>query len=183
MRRIRTALAAAILGAAALAGPAAAQDADTPLDRALQQVQALLETLRAKSDTDPKLLQRLEEIAADLRKAKDAAAPGGGPAAPPGGPSAGGLAPGALDRAKEWFFRGVELKDEDRSRAEEILKEFATDYNLAKSHDDEKSRKVIHEHAEKLLARGFPSREANRMKINLSGIVEFWEGRWGRGGR
>jgi hypothetical protein len=181
MRRIPAMLAAAALAAAAaLGGPAAAQDADTPLDRALQQVQALLETLKARPDTDPKVLQRLEEIAAELRKAKDAAAPAGGaPTGPPAG-GAGGLAPGALDRAKEWFFRGVELKEEDRARAEQILAEFAGDYNLAKANDDEKSRKVIHEQADRRIARGFPSKEANRMKINLNGIVEFWEGRWGR---
>ena len=185
MSRIRTALVAGVLGVAAWvaagrANPAAAQDADTAVDRALQRVQVLIDALKAKGGVDPKTLQELEEIAAELRKAKSAPAPEGGSGGGPGG----GAAPGsdaALARAKEWFFRGVELKEEDRARAEEVLREFATDYNLAKSHDDEKSRKVIHDAAEKRLARGFPSREANKMKQNLDGIVQFWEGRWGRG--
>ena len=179
MRGIRTMIAAALLGAAALAPPARAQDADTPLDRALQQVEALLETLRAQPGTDPKTIQRLEAIAADLRKAKGDS--GGAPAPAPGAPPGGGLAEGALARAEESFFRGVELKDEERARAKEILRDFVTDYNLAKTNDDEKSRKVIKEHAQKRLSKGFPSREANRMKENLDGIVNFWEGRWGRG--
>ena len=54
-------------------------------------------------------------------------------------------------------------------------------WRFAKTNDDEKSRKVIKEHAQKRLSKGFPSREANRMKENLDGIVNFWEGRWGRG--
>ena len=91
------------------------------------------------------------------------------------------MSPRALARAEESFFRGVELKDEERARAKEILRDFVTDYNLAKTNDDEKSRKVIKEHAQKRLSKGFPSREANRMKENLDGIVNFWEGRWGRG--
>jgi len=179
MKAIRAVLAAAVLGAAsALGGPVAAQDADTPLDRALQQVQALIDTLKAQPGADAKVLQRLEEIASELRKAKGAAAPAGGTPAPAGG--AAGLPPGAFDRAKEWFLRGVELKDEDRARAEQILQEVATDYGLAKANDDEKSKKVIRDHAEKRVARGFPAREANKMKINLDGLIDFWEGRFGR---
>ena len=74
-----------------------------------------------------------------------------------------------------------ERRNEERARAKEILRDFVTDYNLAKTNDDEKSRKVIKEHAQKRLSKGFPSREPNRMKENLDGIVNFWEGRWGRG--
>ena len=177
MRKLRILFAAAALASASLTG-AAAQDADTPVDRALQQVEALLETLRAQAGTDPKTIQRLEAIAAELRKAKGDTGTATPPA--PGAPAGGGLPPGALDRAKEWFFRGVELKDEERTRAEEVLKDFATDFNLAKTNGDEKSRKVIKEHTQKRLSKGFPSREANRMKENLDGIVDFWEGRFGR---
>ena len=82
------------------------------------------------------------------------------------------------------FAKGVfdEMAAElGEARAKEILRDFVTDYNLAKTNDDEKSRKVIKEHAQKRLSKGFPSREANRMKENLDGIVNFWEGRWGRG--
>lgn len=178
MKKLRILIAAAALGAAALAPRASAQDADTPVDRALQQVEALLETLRAQAGTDPKTIQRLEAIAAELRKAKGET--GATPPAP-GAPAGGGLLPGALDRGKEWFFRGVELKDEERTRADQVFTDFAIDYNLAKSNGDEKSRKVIKEHTQKRLSKGFPSREANKMKENLDGIVEFWEGRWGRG--
>jgi len=179
MKSLRSLVAAAILGAAALGAPAAAQDADTPLDRALQQVEALLETLRSQAGTDPKTIQRLEDIAAELRKAKGDKGGGGAPA--PGAPPDSGATEAAFGRARDWFFRGVELKDEERTRAEEILREFVTDYNLAKTNEDEKSRKVIKEHAQKRISKGFPSREANRMKENLDGIVNFWEGRFGRG--
>ena len=61
--------------------------------------------------------------------------------------------------------------------------EFATDYNLAKANDDEKSRQVIRDHTERRIGRTFASRDANKMKDNLDGIIKFWEGRWGRGGR
>jgi hypothetical protein len=183
MTRIGRLLAAAALAAAAFGGTAAAQDADTPVDRALLQVQALIDTLKARPDTDPKVLQRLEEIAGELRKAKEQQK-GGAPAAPPGAPPAdGGVSDAVFTRTRDSFLRGVELKDEDRARAEEVLREFLADYGLAKNNDDEKSRKVIREHTEKRIARGFPSKEANKMKINLDGIIDFWEGRFGRGGR
>jgi hypothetical protein len=177
--------AAALVLAACLAGSASlpAQDADTPLDRALQQVEALLSNLRGTPGSE-KTVERLEAIASELRREKESRGGGGGGGAPGGGAPAGtGVSDWAMGEAKKSFVRGCELKESEKSLADEIIVEFATDYNLAKAHDDEKSKAVIRDHTEKRVARSFASRDANRMKDNLDGIIKFWEGRFGRGGR
>ena len=74
MARTRTLAATALLGAAlalGAAGGASAQDADTPLDRALQEVEALIASQKALPSPDARLLQRLEAIADNLRKEKE----------------------------------------------------------------------------------------------------------------
>jgi len=188
MVRLRRLAAAVLLAAGALLAPGGsaalrAQDADTPLDKALQQVQALIDGLRAQPGSDPKLLQKLEEIAGELRKEKDSRAgkaPGGGA---PASPQGGGIDGGVMARTREAFLKGTELKEDEKTLAGEIITEFVADYNAAKSHDDEKSKSVIHDHTDKRIAHSFASRDANRMKDNLNDIIKFWEGRWGRGGR
>jgi len=181
----RHALYAAVLCAAALPfpGTAGAQDADTPLDRALQKVEALLTRLRAEAGTDPKLVQNLEEVAGELRNAKASPPAPAAPGAPgaPGAPA--GRNTGAVSSwTKDSFFKDVELSEAEQATGEEILRDFATDYGLARAHEDEKSRQVIHDYADRRIDRSFAKRESNRLKDNLAGIIRFWEGRWGRGG-
>ncbi len=191
MARTRIPVATALLGAAlalGLAGGAPAQDADTPLDKALQSVEALISQEKAKPSPDERLLRSLEAIADNLRKEREsrggAKAPGGGVGAPPP-PFPGTAGPGdwALNEAKRSFTRGCDLKDDEKALADQIITEFAIDYNLAKANEDEKSKPVIRDHTEKRIGRTFASRDANRMKDNLDGIIRFWDGRWGRGGR
>ncbi len=159
-----------------------AQDADTPLDKALQQVEALLTTLRAQPGADAKLVEKLEEIAANLRKEKDALAakaPGGAPA-PAGTPS---LDSQAWQWARDAFFQGLELKEEEKSLAEQVLLEFVLDYKLAKDAGDDKSKPVIRDHTEKRISRTFAPRDANRMKDNLDTLIKRWEWAGGRRGK
>lgn len=185
MRGMRTLAGALLLGLAlAAGGPARAQDADTPLDKALQQVEALLTSLRAKPDADARLVEKLEEIGANLRKEKEARGGAAATTAAPGRSGGeGGVSEWALGETKKSFTRGADLTEEEKAAADQIIVEFATDYSLAKTNEDEKSRKVIREHTENRISRTFPSKIANRLKDNLDGIIKFWEGRFGRGGR
>jgi hypothetical protein len=185
MRGFRTPAAALLLllglGLAPGAAPAAAQDADSNVDRALQKVEALLSQLRAKSDADPKLVEKLEEVAGDLRKEKEAR---GGAASSPGAPAmpgGGGGADWIVNETKKNFTKGTELSEDERTTADSVITEFLTDYKLAKDNEDEKSRKVVREHTEGRIARSFPSKTANRLKDNLDGIIKMWEWRGGRG--
>jgi hypothetical protein len=189
-RSLRLTGAALLLAALAAAGApeVRAQDADSNLDKALQKLEARLQVLRATPGTDPKLLQDLEEIAADLRKEKDSRA--GKPAGGGGGGGGGTGTPppmdgGILQRTRESFFRGLEgMKEEEKAVADAYLLEFLGDYRLAKDNGDEKSKPVIREHTERKISHSFASRDANRLKDNLNGIIRFWEGNWGgRGGR
>lgn len=187
-RSLRLAAAALLFAALAAAGAPGlrAQDADSNLDKALQKLEARLQVLRATPGTDPKLLQDLEEIASDLRKEKDARA--GKPAGGGGGGGTGTPPPvdgGILQRTRESFFRGLEgMKEEEKAVADAFLLEFLGDYRLAKDNGDEKSKPVIREHTEKKISHSFASRDANKLKDNLGGIIRFWEGNWGgRGGR
>jgi len=187
MKTLRRLAAAALLAGAVLFVPGApsfgAQDADTPLDKALQQVEALLATLKAQPGADARTVAKLEEIAGNLRKEKDAR--GGGKAGgPPPTPYEGGTYDSAImARTEEAFFKGTELKDDEKTLGKAVILEFVIDYNVAKTHEDEKSKQVIREHTEKRIAKSFASKDANKMKDNLDGIIKFWEGRWGRGGR
>jgi len=184
MKTIRTLAAAALLAGLAFASPAGAQDADTPLDKALQQVETLLATLKAQPGADAKTVAKLEEIAANLHKEKDARGGNkGGGGAPPAPWDGGGVDAGIMSRTEEAFFKGTELKDDDKALGKAVILEFVVDYNVAKTHDDEKSKAVIREHTEKRISRSFASKDANKMKDNLDGIIKFWEGKWGRGGR
>lgn len=182
---IRKVAAAMLLGAVLAAGaPAAAQDADSPLDKALQQVEALLSTLRARPDADAKLVETLEEVAANLRKEKEARGGGAGTAAAPGRPPGdGGISDWALGEARRRFTQGVDLSEDEKAAADAILAEFAGDYNLAKTNEDEKSKKVIREHTDSRIGRTFAPKPANKLKDNLDGIIRMWEWRGGRGGR
>ena len=184
MRGFRSPTAALLLGLGLALGaaPAAAQDADSNVDKALQKVEALLSSLRAKPDADPKLVEKLEEVASDLRREKEARgaapSPGGG-----GAPGGGGGADWIVGETKKNFLRGVELNEDERVIADSVITEFLADYKLAKDNEDEKSRKVVREHTEGRIARSFPSKTANRLKDNLDGIIKMWEWRGGRGGR
>ena len=184
MRGLRMPAAALLLGLALGTAPAAAQDADSNVDKALQKVEALLSQLRGKTE-DSKLVEKLEEIAADLRKEKEArgGASSSGGGAPGGGGAMGGAADWIINEAKKSFVEGVELSEEEKATADAVITEFLADYRLAKDNSDEKSRKVIREHTEGRIARSFPSRTANRMTNNLDGIIRRWEWRGGRGGR
>jgi len=188
MRHMRSLAVAALLAGLALAAPLRApiwaQDADTPLDKALQKVEALLATLKAQSSPDAKTVAKLEEIAANLRKEKEArgGAPAGGGAAPKPW-DGGGVDAGIMARTEEAFFKGTDLKDDEKSLGKAVILEFVVDYNVAKTHEDEKSKGVIRDHTEKRISRSFASKDANKMKDNLDGIIKFWEGKWGRGGR
>ena len=191
MARTRRLAAAFLLaGALALGGSAAAQDADTPLDKAIQEVEALLTALRSDPQSDPKLVAKLDDIAANLRKAKAAAA--GAPAGGGGGGGGGGSLPTGDIPGGEGIFRitlttfleGTELKDEEKVLAEEVLREFVVDYNLAKTQSDEKSKPVIRDHSERRIARSFAPRDANKLKDNLDTVIKRGEGAGGRrGGR
>ena len=187
MARIRNLALAALVGGIALAVPVGAQDADTPLDKALQQVEGLIATLKSQPGADAKTLARLEEIAGNLRKEKESrggraggGGGGGGPTTPWNG---GGIDSGIMARTEESFFKGTELKEDEKVVGKAVILEFVSDYNIAKNNEDEKSKAVIREHTEKRIARSFASKDANKMKDNLDGIIKFWEGRWGRGGR
>ena len=188
MGNLRTFAAAALLAGLALALPATAQDADTPLDKALQQVETLLATLKAQPNADAKTVSKLEEIAANLRKEKDSrpGAGGGGTGGGGGTPApwtGGGVDSAILARTEESFFRGTDLKEDEKAVGKAVILEFLVDYGIAKSHEDEKSKAVITDHTEKRISKSFVSKDANKMKDNLDGIIKFWEGRWGRGGR
>jgi len=163
-----------------LAAPVRAQDADTPLDKALQQVETLLATLKAQAGADPKLVERLEEIAANLHKEKDARSgkKDGGPPETTGVPAADAA---AWSWARDEFYRGLELKEEERAAGDQVLMEFVVDYKLAKDAADDKSKGVIRDHTEKRIARTFAARDANKLKDNLDGIIKRWE--WAGGGR
>ncbi len=178
-------LAGTLAAAALLPGTAAAQDADTPLDRALQQVEALLTALRADPNADPKLVAKLEDISGNLKKAKEAAG-SASPGTPGGGGIPGGDVPGGEGIFKftlDTFLGGVDLKEEERKLAEEILREFVVDYNLAKTHEDDKSKAVVRDHSEKRIAKSFQPRDANRLKDNLDTVIKRWEWGGGRRGR
>lgn len=182
MKTARSLALAALLAGLALAGPAVAQDADTPLDKALQKVEAWLAAEKAKATPDPKAIANLEEIAANLHKEKDAKS--GNKGATPQAPWDGSAVDaGIMARTEEAFFKGTELKDDEKAAGKAVILEFVVDYGVAKTHEDEKSKGVIRDHTEKRIARTFASKDANKMKDNLDGIIKFWEGRWGRGGR
>jgi len=183
MRNLRSLAAAALLAGLAFAAPIRAQDADTPLDKALQQVEALLATLKAQPNPDAKTVARLEEIAGLLRKEKDAK-PGGKGGGAGGTPWDGGAVDAAImARTEETFFKGTELKDDEKAVGKAVILEFVLDYRVAKDHEDEKSKAVIRDHTEKRISKTFASKDANKMKDNLDQIIKFWEGKWGRGGR
>jgi hypothetical protein len=171
----------AVAAVALLAGVAFAQDADTPLDKALQKAEALLAALKATPSADAKVVAGLEEIAANLRKEKDAR--GGGGRTPQTPWDGGAVDKGIMARTEEAFFKGTDLKEDEKTLGKQVILEFVADYTVAKAHEDEKSKAVIREHTEKRVARSFASKDANKMKDNLNGIIQFWEGRWGRGGR
>lgn len=183
MRHLRTPAAAALLACLALSGPSLrAQDADTPLDRALQKIEAIIAGLKAAPNPDARLIADLESAAANLREAKRS--PGGDPAAPGGPPPAGGgVQEYFFKQTMDSFTRGVELKDSERTLAEEVLREFVVDYDLAKKHDDEKSKAVVRDHTEKRIARSFDQKDSNKLKDNLDGIIKFWDRSWNRRGK
>jgi hypothetical protein len=164
---------------------AAAQDADTPLDKALQKLEAELQKLKAQPNADQKLIDGLEEVAANLRKEKESRsgkAPGGGG----GGTSLTGNAAvdaNAMKWARDTFFLGTELKDDEKAVADQILVEFCVDYKLCKDSGDEKSKPVVHEHSERKIARSFGTRDANKLKSNLDSLIKQWEWAGGRRGR
>ncbi len=174
---------AALLAAAALAPSprAGAQDADTPLDRSLQKVEALLTSLKASGGADPALVRQLEAIAKDLREAKAAA----GAATPPpagGGPGAGaGAGAGAAAGASRWLIdrvmEGVELNEKDRKVAEDLLTVFGEDYALARLHKDDRSKQVLKSDVEDRIDRALPRREAGKIKNNLATQLRWME--WG----
>lgn len=165
-----------------LAAPAArAQDADTHLDRALQKVEAMIAALKAQAGSDPKLIQGLQEVADEIRKEKAAqTGPGGGP---PGGPAPPSLEAMAWGWAKDVFFAGLDLKEDEKAAAEQVLQEFCLDYKLAKDNGDDKSKPVVRDHTEKRIARTFAARDANKMKDNLATLIRRWEWTGGRKGK
>lgn len=189
LRRIAFAAALCGIGLFVPAGPLGAQDADTPLDRSLQKVEALLTTLRAKGGADPELLKSLEGIAKDLREAKAAVPPaaGGGEGGGGGGAPGGGAGPFAgmggdlYGRLVEATFRDVDLNEKDRKLAEALLREFAVDYQVARSHRDDKSRIVIREDVEDRFDRNLPKKEASKLKTNLQATLKWVD--WGGGRR
>jgi hypothetical protein len=187
MARIRMLATTALLGAALLlgaSGPAPAQDADTPLDKALQRVETLISSEKAKPNPDEKLLKSLEAIADDLRKEKDSRGGGKGNGGGGAGPAAGGGGGGnwALEQTKTAFTKGVDLKEDEKASADQIITEFVTDYGLARTAEDDKSKPVIRDHTEKRIGRTFSPRDANRLKDNLDEIIKYWDRGWrGRG--
>jgi hypothetical protein len=184
----RLALAAALCGIGLFvpAGPLGAQDADTPLDRSLQKVEALLTALKAKGGADPELLKSLEGIAKDLRDAKAAVPPpaggeeGGGGGGATGAGAFAGLGADLYGRLVERTFRDVELNEKDRKLAEALLKEFAVDYQVARTHSDYKSRIVIREDVEDRFDRNLPKKEAGKLKTNLQASLKWVDNPWGR---
>ena len=189
MARTRALVVTALLGAAlalGVAGGASAQDADTPVDRALQEVEALIATQKALPSPDAKLIKALEAVADNLRKEKDSRA---GPKAPGGNsnspPFTGGAGVGdwIMNETKKSFTKGTDLKEEEKALADQIITEFVADYNLAKTNEDDKSKPVIRDHSEKWIGRAFAQRDANKMKANLDEIIKNWERGWGRRGR
>jgi hypothetical protein len=165
-------------------GPAAAaaQDADTPLDKALQQVEALLATLRGQPGADQKLVEKLEEIAANLRKEKEALA-AKAPGAPPPATGVPPVDNAVWQRTRDAFLQGTDLKEDEKTVADQVLLEFVLDFKLAKDFGDDKSKAVIRDHTEKRIARTFGVRDANKMKENLADIIKFWDGNGGRRGK
>ena len=177
-------LAAGLLLAGSLAAvaPAGAQDGDSKVDKALQQVEALLGTLRNDPKADPNVVAKLEEIATNLRQAKDGGKGGGtAPGAPPATPP--GFDEGIFRMTLETFLQGLDLKEEPKAAADAILREFVADYGLAKKHEDEKSRGVVRDHTEKRITQSFAPRDANKLKDNLDTIIKRWEWMGGRRGR
>ena len=186
MTRIRTLSAGLLLAGALLVGaPVRAQDGDSKVDRLLQQVEALLTTLRS----DPKnadTVAKLEEIAAGLRQIKDGGRGGAGGGTTPPGPPPGatpGVDEGIYRMTLETFLQGLDLKEDGKAAADQILREFVADYALAKKHEDEKSRGVVRDHSEKRISQSFAPRDANRLKDNLDTIIKRWEWMGGRRGR
>ncbi len=184
MTALRKLLLPALLGLAlAAAGPAGAQDADTPLDKAIQKVQARLGELRAKPDADPASLKFLEELLGNLQEEKQrqrTTAGAGGEAGGGGGPPGGR---GGAQGAESWFrgrvLEGVDLEQEERTTAERLLKEFGADWGLANSHQDEGSKRVITDDLGDRLERQIPKKKAMQIMINVRNILK-WPGGRGR---
>ena len=123
---------------------------DTAIRRAL--AAAGLASLAAVSHAQQAEAQRLEEIASQLRKEKEARSgrkDAGGPPATTGNAAVDAM---AWAWAKEEFFRGVELKGEDHSLAEQVLMEFVADFKLAKDASED-LKKLYDEAREKQKAR------------------------------
>ena len=182
MNPIRTLAASLLLaGAMAVGGPARAQDADTKVDKALQKVEALLTALKAIPGVDQSVVKALEDIASDLRQAKDGGKGGGG--APPPPPAAPAFDENIYKFTFTTFVQGVDLKEDGRAVADAILREFVVDFALAKNHEDDKSKGVIRDHSEGRIAQSFPTREANHLKTNLGVIIQRWEWMGGKKGK
>ncbi len=192
------ALSTAVLATAAVipsvepaeAAPAPVQDGDTDLDRALQEVEALLGELRAQPGADRSVVRRLESIALRLRRAK---AEAGKPAESSDGEdgSDGGSEATPEDFLRElssWvserLYRDVELREDQRAVSDDIAQRFYTDYTLAREQRDEKSKQLILADTKARFEAYLPKRKAMVLKSNLDGLVRRWE-RWGggRGGR
>jgi hypothetical protein len=187
--RIRSLAAAGILAAAALvAGPAIAQDADTPLDRAIQRVEALLQGLRAapQSPEVKELVRQLEETAKDLAQAKSGRDSGnGGGAEPPPPPGGGGGAGGGGGGGMDWAFNnlmeGIDFTEQEKPVVRELLRVFYEDYLLARRAKDDGSKKTIKDDLEKRVERTVSKKKANALMVNVDTALKRME--WGGGRR
>ena len=169
--------AAVLLASLALGGGAAAQDADTPLDRSIQKVEARLSELKARAGSDPATIQWLEDLLGNLREEKDRQQKGsGGAAAPPAGPGFDPLAAAAagfIDNAE----KGVDLTPDEKTVADRLLKAFGADWWLANGHQDEPSKRVIRDDFDERLKRELPKKKAQQILDNVNRLL--WRPRWG----
>ncbi|MHC4923281.1 MAG: hypothetical protein ACYTG4_04295 [Planctomycetota bacterium] len=175
--------------AEAAPSPAPVQDGDTDLDRALQEVEALLGELRSQPGADRSVVRRLESIALRLRRAKaeagkaSASSSSGSDEGSGGGSSA--TPEDFLRELSSWvterLYRDVELRDDQRAVADDIAQRFYTDYTLARDQNDEKSKQVILTDTKARFDAYLPKRKAMTLKSNLDGLVRRWE-RWGNWG-
>jgi len=181
MSRIRSVVAGLALAAAGLcAAPAGAQDADTPLDKSLQKLEALLGALKTQPNASQDLIKQLEEIAAGLREEKKAKEAGAGGAGTPGGGArgAGGAAGGG--QMENMFLQGalrdVDLDADERAVAERLIREYGVDWRLADNVRDRGSQRVQRQDLDDRLERSLPKKKAQKIQTNIDNMQ-----RWGRG--
>jgi hypothetical protein len=171
--RTRTVAGFVLAAAAALAaGRAVAQDVDTPLDRSLQEVELLIQSLKdaPASPAVTDAIKRLEGIAKNLREEKASrakAAPPADPAPPPGGGGPGG---GGSDWAVNQVMEGIDWTEQERPVVREIVRVFYEDYA---------SKKILRDDCKDRVERAVPKKKAGQLMNNIdTGLRRLeWGGR------